>query len=242
MRPPIHRRRRLLALAAVVLLASAGAVPLLQETDGPPRFQLINGDLAEGMPVVIASGARYRGLTVHAVNSEGEVLETVTGSMPMAGFEDDAGNAVTSVTFENGVATLPPCHQVGPLSVNASPLENRIVGGAWSIIAPLVAIILAILLREVLLALLIGCWAGVIAIEGELLAGTLRTFDRHIINALADVQNLHYIKVPYRAVDDFTIIGKITDGPPPCHQKWTLSWKAHSADQRVTARVYLFGV
>jgi tripartite-type tricarboxylate transporter receptor subunit TctC len=35
-----------------------------------------------------------------------------------------------------------------------------------------------------------------------------------LVNALADVQNLHYLKVPYNAIDDFTMIGKITDGPP----------------------------
>ncbi len=35
-----------------------------------------------------------------------------------------------------------------------------------------------------------------------------------LVNALADVQNLHYIKVPYNAVDDFTLIGKVADGPP----------------------------
>ena len=35
-----------------------------------------------------------------------------------------------------------------------------------------------------------------------------------LVNALADVQNLHYIKVPYSATSDFTLIGKITDGPP----------------------------
>ncbi|MBX9829521.1 MAG: tripartite tricarboxylate transporter substrate binding protein, partial [Xanthobacteraceae bacterium] len=35
-----------------------------------------------------------------------------------------------------------------------------------------------------------------------------------LVNALADVQNLHYIKVPYSAVDDFTLIGKVADGPP----------------------------
>jgi tripartite-type tricarboxylate transporter receptor subunit TctC len=35
-----------------------------------------------------------------------------------------------------------------------------------------------------------------------------------LVNALADVQNLHYIKVPYNAVDDFTLIGKISEGPP----------------------------
>ena len=35
-----------------------------------------------------------------------------------------------------------------------------------------------------------------------------------LVNALADVQNLHYIPVPYDAVDDFALIGKVTDGPP----------------------------
>jgi tripartite-type tricarboxylate transporter receptor subunit TctC len=35
-----------------------------------------------------------------------------------------------------------------------------------------------------------------------------------LVNALADVQNLHYIPVPYNAVTDFALIGQITDGPP----------------------------
>ena len=33
-------------------------------------------------------------------------------------------------------------------------------------------------------------------------------------NAVADTQNLHYIKVPYNAVEDFAQIGKIVEGPP----------------------------
>lgn len=35
-----------------------------------------------------------------------------------------------------------------------------------------------------------------------------------LVNALADTQNLHYINVPYNAVTDFDLIGKIADGPP----------------------------
>jgi tripartite-type tricarboxylate transporter receptor subunit TctC len=35
-----------------------------------------------------------------------------------------------------------------------------------------------------------------------------------LVNALADVQNLHYLPVPYDAVKDFALIGQITDGPP----------------------------
>lgn len=35
-----------------------------------------------------------------------------------------------------------------------------------------------------------------------------------LVNALADVQNLHYLPVPYDALKDFALIGQITDGPP----------------------------
>jgi tripartite-type tricarboxylate transporter receptor subunit TctC len=35
-----------------------------------------------------------------------------------------------------------------------------------------------------------------------------------LVNALADVQNLHYLPVAYDAVRDFALIGQITDGPP----------------------------
>jgi tripartite-type tricarboxylate transporter receptor subunit TctC len=35
-----------------------------------------------------------------------------------------------------------------------------------------------------------------------------------LVNALADTQNLHYLPVPYNAINDFALIGKITDGPP----------------------------
>jgi tripartite-type tricarboxylate transporter receptor subunit TctC len=35
-----------------------------------------------------------------------------------------------------------------------------------------------------------------------------------LVNALADVQNLHYLPVPYDPVTDFALIGQVTDGPP----------------------------
>lgn len=35
-----------------------------------------------------------------------------------------------------------------------------------------------------------------------------------LVNALADVQNLHYLSVPYDPVKDFSLIGMVTDGPP----------------------------
>lgn len=35
-----------------------------------------------------------------------------------------------------------------------------------------------------------------------------------LVNALADVQNLHYLSVPYDPIKDFALIGMLADGPP----------------------------
>jgi tripartite-type tricarboxylate transporter receptor subunit TctC len=35
-----------------------------------------------------------------------------------------------------------------------------------------------------------------------------------LVSALADVQNLHYLSVPYDPIKDFAMIGMVTDGPP----------------------------
>jgi tripartite-type tricarboxylate transporter receptor subunit TctC len=35
-----------------------------------------------------------------------------------------------------------------------------------------------------------------------------------LVNALADVQNLHYIPVPYDSIKDFALIGQMAEGPP----------------------------
>jgi tripartite-type tricarboxylate transporter receptor subunit TctC len=35
-----------------------------------------------------------------------------------------------------------------------------------------------------------------------------------LVNAISDVQNLHYLSVPYNAVTDVAQIGMVTDGPP----------------------------
>jgi tripartite-type tricarboxylate transporter receptor subunit TctC len=35
-----------------------------------------------------------------------------------------------------------------------------------------------------------------------------------LVNALADVQNLHYISVPYDPINDFALIGQMAEGPP----------------------------
>jgi Na+/H+ antiporter NhaC len=59
--------------------------------------------------------------------------------------------------------------------------------GFRSILPPLLAIALALVSREVILALLGGIWLGAAFLNnGSLLTGLLRTLDHHIVRALAD--------------------------------------------------------
>ncbi|MAG56650.1 MAG: sodium:proton antiporter [Planctomycetes bacterium] len=204
------KRRRIGALLVIVVLASASAVPFLQDTE--PPFDLAWDGVAKGMPFVVTEGARYRKLQIRRmimVERKGvlkrEVDPTYAGKKPVSGLLDDDGNVIATVEFVEGVATVtstagvtsgeepdrnPTCHVDGPVMVDGEATTARQISGFWSIAPAIIAILLAILLREVLLALLLGVWVGVIAIEGDLLAGTLRTFDRHLIGALGDADRL----------------------------------------------------
>jgi Na+/H+ antiporter NhaC len=71
-------------------------------------------------------------------------------------------------------------------------------GFGWiSLAPPLLAILLALALRQVYLALLGGVWLGAWIVSGGgiggLLVGALRTFDRYIVGALADSDHVAII-------------------------------------------------
>ncbi|MBU0519566.1 Na+/H+ antiporter NhaC family protein [bacterium] len=61
------------------------------------------------------------------------------------------------------------------------------IGGFRSILPPLLAILLALISREVILALLGGIWLGASYLaDGHVGLGLLRTLDHHLVNSLAD--------------------------------------------------------
>ena len=61
------------------------------------------------------------------------------------------------------------------------------MSGGWeSIIPPVLAIGLALLTRQVIVALLLGIWTGAILIEGNAFFAFLRVGDEYLLNALAN--------------------------------------------------------
>lgn len=73
---------------------------------------------------------------------------------------------------------------VGDLSSSWVP---RRIPGPVCLVPPLVAIVLALITREVLFALFLGIYLGVLAIEGwDFVAALWRSLDRHILETVAD--------------------------------------------------------
>ncbi len=74
------------------------------------------------------------------------------------------------------------------------PRNIRVIPGWISLLPPLIAVLLAILTRQVILSLVAGVWIGATIIAGWApFAGFLRTLDQYIINAYADRDHVYII-------------------------------------------------
>ncbi len=72
--------------------------------------------------------------------------------------------------------------------------EIRIIPGILSIIPPLVAILLALIFRQVIVSLLLGVYIGAVFIfDNNPLTGLLRLIDTYVINAIADPSHIQII-------------------------------------------------
>ncbi len=146
--------------------------------------------------------------------SEGAPLHLETPSFVLSGGDfsvsvPNCGDDPASVPFSvsvNGVqvnAGEKPGSELGSLSVPASAAGTlevivkigdrqgkakvRVISGWLSILPPLVAIILALITREVLTSLFLGILIGATIIhDGNILIGFLRAVDNYLLNGLAD--------------------------------------------------------
>jgi len=77
---------------------------------------------------------------------------------------------------------------------NVPSQSVRVIPGLLSIIPPLLAIILALIFRQVILSLIFGIYVGAVFIyDYNPLTGLLRLADRYVINAISDVSHIQII-------------------------------------------------
>ncbi len=90
-------------------------------------------------------------------------------------------------------------NETGKFTVKLAGFETesqtvRVIPGILSIIPPLLAILLALIFRQVILSLIFGVYIGAVFIyDYNPLTGLLRLVDKYIINSLSDVSHIQIV-------------------------------------------------
>ena len=137
-------------------------------------------------------------LTLTALDDDGEVASDFTGCATITGLtrvdQGESTPLTTTTPFVAGRLTIDKVDpiadevtvRVGEVTATWTP-ELRQLPGWLSILPPLFAILLAVFLRQALLALFAGIWLGAIFVHGyNPLTALLRCFDHHLPATLTD--------------------------------------------------------
>jgi Na+/H+ antiporter NhaC len=131
-------------------------------------------------------------LTLRAVDAEGETVAGYCGTAALSGVHNSDGDAVpTSPAFVDGKATLSGVTVEGDVRARVGDREATFtlptIPGVATILPPLLAVIVAILLRQAVIALFAGIWLGALFLHGyNPLTALLRTFDDYVLTTVAD--------------------------------------------------------
>lgn len=185
--------RRIPAVFAFLLLCLPAT---LSAQSAPSALQL-------KPPTLILSGVNFE-LEVTAVDSAGKRLEGYSGDVTLKGADRVAmGQAVTGgLRISGGTLKISDAmiRESGTqvITVESSDLTGtatvRIVPGWFSILPPLVAILLALLIRQVVISLFAGIYVGaVILFDYDFFGGIFRVLDTFIVKGLSDVSHIQIV-------------------------------------------------
>lgn len=186
-------------LLACVLLALLTFGLTGCQVDGPgdgANFALTRSGPGEVGAALVMQGARHGDLKLAHLGEGGEGAPEVGTRLLLRGVETVDGDPLLVTWAADGVELGPAVvSDAVSIEVDGSGAalggaQARIVAGWMSILPPLVAIVFAILARQVLVALLLGAATGAMVLHGSLVGGFLRTIDTHVIGALADEDHL----------------------------------------------------
>ena len=172
-------RPRLIAFLLVLCAAPTGAAAQSVDVDSPRV--LLTG---VGYGVTLTLGEDEEATLYRLVDRRG--AELASGELL-------PGTPVAAGSFEVGRADLPLRLEVGDAgdeaAVPAAPLEIAplVLPGWTSLLPPLLAIVLALVFKEVVISLFVGIWSGALIVAGlNPITATMRTVDQFLVPALAD--------------------------------------------------------
>ncbi len=181
--------RRLRTPLLVLLLLTGGLLPQSLAAQNPESA-------VSAQPSVVLKGIPFSmavtgpdGTPWSVVNSAGRTL--ASGMIGDGGpLTDDGTTAINGLIVEDR-AELPLTVTVGSTETSVEP---TVTTGIFSILPPLVAVLIALLFREVISAILAGIWLGALAVAGfNPIEGTWRVLDTFIVPAIADASHASII-------------------------------------------------
>jgi Na+/H+ antiporter NhaC len=187
----VIRRAFFLLLAACLNLHSLALTHSINEQSKPSveRFEI-------DVPAFVLKGVDFR-IEITALDTSGNLVEEYSGSPAIHGIflHKDGEPQPVRAAFSNGrlLLTNAVTTETGVLSVivadgaKLSETSLRSIPGLLSILPPLLAIGLAIFLRQVVISLFAGIWLGAVIIyDYNIPAGAFRVLDHFAVNAVSE--------------------------------------------------------
>lgn len=154
------------------------------------------------IPAVVLRGVGFS-ISIRALDARGKLAESFTGPVTVSGVlvRSPEGFSADSVTLIGGTyASANAVAKEGAEAVTVrygtivgkTPLRS--IPGILSILPPLLAIVLALVLRQVIISLVAGVWLGALFMSGEnVVSATFRVVDHFVVNALSDPDHVAII-------------------------------------------------
>ncbi len=141
-------------------------------------------------PSVVLNGVPFQvTVTAGVISPDPWEVRTATGQVLASGVLDPGESTTPSGLVVSGRSELPLRVTVGD---EVESLTPTLIPGWYSLVPPFVAILIALLLREVVSALFVGVWLGALAVAGfNPLSATWRVVDGFVVPELANTADGH---------------------------------------------------
>lgn len=161
---------RLFVFVLPVVCLLSPTAPAAEEAELPAQIVLTG-------PRTLPAGAGITKITFHALDQQGRLLTSYSGTVRVSGVlvpdndADAAADAVSEASFDSGVLSLTPPDGSSRLAVAPEGITLTVNGAEWDfafhtrpawlrLLPPLLAIALAVLLKDVLVAMLLAILSG----------------------------------------------------------------------------------
>jgi Na+/H+ antiporter NhaC len=162
------------------------------------------------LPPLILSDVNFK-LTITAKDSAGNTVKDFASPVEISGIErNELGKRTTDFPgFRNGILTIEDAitSRAGTATITVKAVgvdtrlpdgqasaSSRVIPGWLSILPPLLAILLALLIRQVVISLFAGIWLGAVFLfDYDVVGGIYRVLDHFVIKALSETSHVQII-------------------------------------------------